>query len=105
MSFATATILSEGSPIDPGYDLISIDIRREVNRIPSARLVLVDGDAAERRFSISDTEVFEPGKEIEIRLRREDAQEDTTVFKGRVMCHGVEADGTDSRLWVELKDA
>ena len=105
MSFATATILSEGSPIDPGYDLISIDIRREVNRIPSARLVLVDGDAAERKFSISDAAVFEPGKEIEIRFGYENETPDTTVFKGRVMRHGVEADNEDSRLWVELKDA
>jgi Rhs element Vgr protein len=105
MSFATATILSEGAPIDPGYDLISIDTRKEVNRIPSARLVLVDGDSASRRFSISDSKYFEPGKQIEIRLRGEDATEDTTVFKGLVMSHGVEADREDSRLWVELKDA
>jgi Rhs element Vgr protein len=105
MSATTATILSEGSPIDPGYDLISIDIRREVNRIPSARLVLLDGDSAERRFSISDAEVFEPGREIEIRLRREGETGNTSVFKGRVMCHGVEADREDLRLWVELKDA
>ena len=105
MSFATATILSEGEPIDPGYDLISIDTRREVNRIPSARLVLVDGDSASRRFSISDSQYFEPGKQIEIRMRGEDATADTTVFKGLVMCHGVEADREDSRLWVELKHA
>ena len=105
MSFATATILSEGEPIDPGYDLISIDTRREVNRIPSARLVLVDGDSASRRFSISDSQYFEPGKQIEIRMRGEDATVDTTVFKGLVMCHGVEADREDSRLWVELKHA
>jgi Rhs element Vgr protein len=102
---ATATILSGGSPIDPGYALLSIDIRREVNRIPSARLVLVDGDSAVRRFSISNAEFFAPGKEIEIRLRYEGATQNASVFKGRVMCHGVEADREDSRLWVELKDA
>jgi phage protein D len=84
--------------------VISIDIRREVNRIPSARLALVDGDAAERRFPISDTKVFEPGTMIEIRLRYDGATEDTTVFFGRVMGHGVEADREDFRLWVELKD-
>jgi Rhs element Vgr protein len=104
MSVATATILSAGRPIDPGYDVISIDIRREVNRIPSARLALVDGDTAERRFLISDTKVFEPGTMIEIRLRYDGATQDTTVFFGRVMCHGVEADREDFRLWVELKD-
>jgi Rhs element Vgr protein len=106
MSVVTATILSEGSPIDPGYQLLSIDIRREVNRIPSARLVLLDGDLPNGTFPISDSQYFEPGKNIEIRLRGEDAAEDTTVFEGLVVCHGVEADSvSDCRLWVDLKDA
>ena len=35
MSVATPTILSEGQRIDPSYELLSIDVRREVNRIPT----------------------------------------------------------------------
>lgn len=105
MSVVTPTILSEGKKIDPGYELISIDIRSEVNRIPYAHLTLVDGDVESRTFPISDTDFFEPGKEIEIRLRYEGATPDRTVFKGRVIHHGLEADEKGSLLRVKLKDA
>src|SRR6516164_7845451 len=100
MSVATPTILSEGQKIDPGYELISIDIRKEVNRIPYAHLTLVDGDVENRAFPISDAEFFEPGKEIEIKLRYEGAAPDTTVFRGRVIRHGLEADQKGSLLRV-----
>src|SRR5438128_1508417 len=39
MSVVTATILSSGRPIDPSYELLSVDIISEVNRIPRAELV------------------------------------------------------------------
>jgi len=32
----TPTILSNGQPMDPSYRLLSIDVRREVNRLPQA---------------------------------------------------------------------
>src|SRR5258705_193298 len=105
MSVVTATILSAGSKIDPIYELISIDIRREVNRIPSASMVFLDGDAAKRQFAMSDTALFEPGKEIEIKLRYETETQDATVFKGPVLRHGIEASAQGSVLRVELKDA
>ena len=86
--------------------MLSIDVRREVNRIPSAHLTLLDGDSAKRDFPISNAATFEPGKEIEIKLRYEgDPDSDTTVFKGRVIRHGVEANAEGSLLTVELKDA
>ena len=105
MSVVTATILSGGKQIEPGYELISIDVRREVNRIPHASVVLLDGDAAKRRFAISDAQYFEPGKEIEIKLRYESETEAATLFKGRVIRHGVEASAQGSLLRVEMKDA
>lgn len=105
MSVVTPTILSGGAQIDPTYELISIDIRREVNRIPLASVVLLDGDAAKRKFAISDTQYFEPGKEIEIKVRYESETEDATLFKGPVIRHGVEASAQGSLLRVEMKDA
>ncbi len=33
-----------------------MSVQREVNRIPRAELTLRDGDAAEQKFAISDTE-------------------------------------------------
>jgi len=105
MAVVTATLLSEKKKIDAIYELISIDIRREVNRIPHASLVLLDGDAAKRKFDLSNTKYFEPGKEIEIKLRYESETKDATIFKGLVVRHGVEADAQGSLLRIELKDA
>ncbi|MFC1603756.1 type VI secretion system tip protein VgrG [Planctomycetota bacterium] len=104
MSVVTVTILSEGQQMDPAYEILSLDIIKEINRIPGAQLVLIDGDSAQRNFPISDTAFFEPGKEIEIKLRYEKTS-DETVFKGPVVRHGVEASESGSVLTVEMKDA
>jgi Rhs element Vgr protein len=106
MSVVTPTILSAGKPMKATYELLSLDITREVNRIPYAQLILLDGDAAKQQFSISDDAIFEPGKEIEIKLRYEDSPgNEATVFKGMVVGHKVEAGSHGSSLTVELKDA
>ncbi len=105
MSVVTTTILSDGKLIDPLYELLSLDISKEVNRIPCAQIVLIDGDAAQQTFPISDNDFFEPGKTIEIKLRYEDAPaQEKTVFRGVVVRHGVEAGSEGSLLSIELKD-
>ena len=105
MSVVTTTILSSGTKIDPAYEVVSLDVTKEVNRIPCAQIVLIDGDAAKQKFVISDTKVFEPGAEIEIKLRYEgEPGKEATVFKGVVICHRVEAGQQGSLLTVELKD-
>ena len=91
--------------MDTSYELMSIDITKEVNRIPYAQLVLLDGDAAKQTFEISNTDFFEPGKVVEIKLRYEsDPEKETAVFKGIVIRHGVEADAQGSLLTIELKN-
>lgn len=106
MSLVTVTVLSGGEPIKSAYELLSVHVNYEVNRIPYAELVLFDGDAANRKFAISDTGVFEPGKEIEIKLRYEnDSTSEKTVFKGLVVTHGVSVEQTASTLTVAIKDA
>ena len=89
--------------MDPAFGVLSIDVCREVNRIPDARVVLVDGNVSTGGFPISDTEFFEPGREIEIKLRHDDA-DDVTVFKGLVVRHGIQAGRSGSMLVVEIRD-
>jgi len=106
MSVVTATILSSGRRIDPSYELMSVDIIREVNRIPRAQIVLIDGAAAQQRFPISDADTFKPGSPIEINLRYEDEPElKDGAFKELVVGQRVEAGAHGSLLTVELKDA
>ncbi len=99
----TTTILSQGKALDPEYELLSIDTSKEVNRIPDATLTLIDGDAAGGTFPISDTKSFEPGTEIEIKLRYDD-DPDNTLFKGLVVRHSVELGDGGSVLTVEMQD-
>jgi Rhs element Vgr protein len=106
MGVVTATILSSGRQIDPAYELVSIDIIREANRIPRAQLVLIDGDAAQQRFPISDADTFKPGTPIEIGLHYEGEPEpQDRVFKGLAVGQRVEAGAYGSLLTVELRDA
>lgn len=105
MSVVTVTILSSGQAIDMTYQLLSVQIHHEVNRIPYAELVFIDGDAAIREFAISDTAVFEPGKAIEIKLRYEDKPaSEKTVFNGIVVKQAICVEDTSSTLTVVLKD-
>src|SRR5450631_359722 len=100
----TVTISSNGAAMDPSYQLLSVGVQREVNRIPQAELTLIDGNSAQRKFDISDTKFFEPGSVIEIKLRTEGSS-DVSIFKGPVVRHSLEADRDGSRLVVGLKDA
>ncbi len=105
MSICTITILSEGQKMDSAYQVLSVDISTEVNRIPCAHLILIDGSAAERKFAISDSVFFDPGKMIEIKLRYEAKPEsEKTVFKGLIITHSVEVDAEKSVLTIEAKD-
>jgi Rhs element Vgr protein len=104
MSVCTVTILSEGKAMDSAYQLLSVDVSSEVNRILYAHLTLIDGSAAERKFAISDGGFFDPGKKLEIKLRYEGIPaSEKTVFKGMVITHSVEVDGGKSLLTIEAK--
>ena len=106
MSVVTATIVNAAKGTLPSvYSLMSIDVRRELNRIPNASLVLLDGDPAQRKFELSDSEFFAPGADIQIKLRYEGKGKDATVFKGKVVRHRIEASVKGSLLRVDLKDA
>ncbi len=101
---ARVTILKDGAEMDPTYQLLSVSVQREVNRVPRAELTLIDGDAAEQKFAISDSDFFAPGGNLEIRLGWE-GEQDETVFKGLVVRHSIETDRESSFLAVGLKDA
>lgn len=60
--------LSIGGTVLPGsVSVLSIEVEQEVNRIPAARLVILDGDPALGDWPISNEDYFVPGSEIEIR--------------------------------------
>lgn len=98
----TMTILSEGNEIPGTYHVVSVTVTRELNRIPRATLVLLDGEAAQQTFPISDGPDFLPGKKIEIQVGYR-SQEDT-IFKGMVVNHNLKIRKTGAFLTVECQD-
>ena len=60
------TVKINGTNLPSEVQLTSIMVRKEVNKIPFARLKFVDGDAAAETFTLSDGALLIPGKEIEI---------------------------------------
>ena len=118
----TVVILVDGEDVSSAYQVLSVSVTRELNRIPAANINLQDGEAAKATFVASDTEHFIPGKPIEIQLGYR--SENETVFKGIVIKHGIRirkngnmlsldcrdeavkmTSGTRSRYFVEMKDS
>jgi Rhs element Vgr protein len=101
-SVCTFTILSEGNQVSRTYHVLSIIVNKEVNKIPSASIILVDGEASKETFAISNTPDFEPGKKIEIKAGWRNDEE--TIFKGMVIKQGIKIRSNSSVLMVECRD-
>jgi len=102
-SVATFTLLSDGVELSRTYQVVSILVQQEVNRIPYATIILKDGDPAAESFPASNATEFAPGKEIEIKLGYRSQEE--TVFKGIIFRHGVKARQGSGVLVIECRDA
>jgi len=105
MPITTSIIKSNGTIMPATYDLLSIDVSKEFNKVPMAELKLADGNVAKGEFEILDDTFFEPGKEIEINLKWEGRPQDgETVFSGIVVNQGIELNQLGTLLTVELND-
>lgn len=98
----TMSVIVDGSEISGRYHLLSVTVTKELNRIPSAVIQFQDGEASSSSFGLSDSELFVPGNEIEIRLGYRSNND--TVFKGIVVKHGIKIRKNISLLVVECRD-
>jgi Rhs element Vgr protein len=101
-SVVTHTILSSGTAVSAQYHLLSVVVNKEVNRIPTATLVYMDGEASKQSFELSSKADFEPGKEIEIKAGYR--SDEKTLFKGVVVKHAIKVRKDNAVLVVECKD-
>ncbi|MBN1987645.1 MAG: type VI secretion system tip protein VgrG [Prolixibacteraceae bacterium] len=98
----THKILVDGEELSKSFQVMNVVIEKEINRIPTARIVLIDGDAASQEFKLSNEELFIPGKEVEIKAGYHSDEE--TIFKGLVIKHNLKIRSSRSYLIVECKD-
>ncbi len=98
----TFTIKVEGEAISGDHHIGSLSVHKEINKIPAARIKIYDGIPAEETFPVSNTDLFIPGKNIEISLGYHSQQ--TTVFKGIIVTHSNTITSSSSELNIECKD-
>jgi Rhs element Vgr protein len=89
--------------IDKKCPIFSILVNKTINKIPYAKILLYDGEPSQQAFPISNSKLFEIGKEIEIELGYQTDLK--SVFKGIITRQVLKANGhTKPYLEVYCKD-
>jgi Rhs element Vgr protein len=98
----TCTVYSEGSKINDHFELVSITVNTEINRIDSATLQFLASDMPDKDIPLSNDDTFKPGKAIKIEAGY--SNEEETIFEGLVTTHGIKLSlSSDSLLIIECK--
>src|SRR5438045_8374698 len=84
-AIATFSVKIDGQAIPQTIQVYSVNVTREANRIPFAKLTIIDGEPAKTDFAASSGAIFLPGKEIEI-FAGHQSNEDS-IFKGLITSH------------------
>ncbi|MCD7977304.1 MAG: type VI secretion system tip protein VgrG [Tannerellaceae bacterium] len=99
----TCTIYSEGKKVKSTFELVSVWIRKEVNRIGKATLVWNAGNITGVSMKESEDETFAPGKKI--RIEGGYSSVENVLFEGMVTTHRVEVTGgITGKLVIECRD-
>ncbi|PKV49115.1 Rhs element Vgr protein [Aquimarina sp. MAR_2010_214] len=98
----THKLLVSGEELSKKYQVKTITVEKEVNRIPTATIVLMDGEPSKQDFELSNEELLIPGTEIEVTAGYHSDEE--TIFKGIVIKHNIKVRTNGSYLILECKD-
>lgn len=98
----THKLLIAGEELSKKYQIKTISIQKEVNRISTAKIILMDGEPAKQDFELSNEALLIPGAEVEITAGYHSDEE--TVFKGIVIKHNIKIRTNGSYLILECKD-
>jgi Rhs element Vgr protein len=100
----TFRLFSNGTELPETISIISLTVNKAINKIPSARLVIDDGDMSTEEYELSSGSDFIPGVEIEIHAGYHGIE--SPIFKGIIIKHGIRFNaGNHSELRLELRDA
>jgi len=97
------SVTSNGSALPDTARLVSVQVDRAVNAIPSAKLVIADGEIATQTFPLGDGANFVPGAKIQISAGYGESEQ--AIFNGVVIKHAMKITGENySRLVIECRD-
>jgi len=90
------------SELQEKVGIVSVTVRRAINAIPWARVVIADGEMPTKSFPVSDESWFAPGAEMVIKAGY--GSTSAQIFKGIVVRHSVSINGNNfSRLTIECR--
>ena len=92
------SILVDGKTIRDVYQVTDIQVCKEINRIPVAKVMIIDGSAVQETFEISESRDFLPGRRIEIKAGYHG--KNATIFKGIIVKHGIRVKNNKSSFLV-----
>ncbi len=79
-AIVTFEIQVNGTAIPDSTEVVSIHIENNLNEVPTARIVISDGNASTEQFPVSSSGLFEFGSDIEIKVGYN--TNNTQVFTG-----------------------
>lgn len=101
---ATFTVKVAGAAVPDKFFIHGVTIEKRVNRISSARIVVLDGEADTQDFAASSSGTFLPGAEITIEAGYD--SKNKLLFKGVITRQSIRIDELiGSALEVECRDA
>lgn len=93
-----------GNAITDELSVYSVRIETGVNRIPTARIVILDGDSATGKFDASSSDTFVPGAQISVEAGYD--SNNSVLFQGIITGQSIRIDELiGSALEVECRDA
>lgn len=81
------SVMLDGQEVPGTLFVISIEVKKEINKIPTANVVILDGNRSESDFEHSSSDLFKPGKKIKISAGYH--QQEETIFEGLIVSHGI----------------
>ena len=99
---AVPIITGNGKELPATWELVSVEVVHELNRIPTAQLIFADGEIPKSEFPALDSDALQPGAAIEIKVRVDDKV--TPLFKGLVARVRLDYANNGPRVAVECKD-
>lgn len=100
---ATFAVKSNGTDVNGRYEILSVEVEQALNRIPSAKIVVRDGSAADETFVVSAGDDFAPGVKIAVLAGYHG--KNTAVFSGVVVKTSIHhRAGVESSLTVHCRD-
>jgi Rhs element Vgr protein len=83
----SVAITVNGQPLADTYSLLSVDVEREINRIPYARACIADGSIADATYAASETETFLPGAQVTVSAGY--GSQSGSLFSGVIVSQGI----------------